>query len=55
MMMSYEEFKSTIRRLRMYKENAENPCKKADYIAEIIWLKDEYREYWNKLKLEEMK
>lgn len=51
-MMTYDEFKTTIRRLIMYKENATCPCERADYISEIIWLKQEYTEYWNKLKLE---
>lgn len=54
MTMTYDEFKLTIERLRQYKENAVNPCEKADYIAEIIWLKHEYNCYWDKLKLEEM-
>ena len=54
-MMSYENFKNTIARLRQYEEAAVIPCAKADYRAEILWLKEEYVEYWKKLNLEEKK
>jgi hypothetical protein len=52
-MMTYEDFKDSIFRLRFFEEKVENPCDKADYRAEILWLKDEYPEYSKKLKLEE--
>ena len=55
MAMTYEEFKNTIERLRLYEFAAENPCKKSDYRAEILWLRAEYPEYNQRLKLEEMK
>ena len=55
MVMTYEEFKNTIARLRLYEELAENPCAKADYRAEILWLKEEYVDFAQQLKLEEMK
>lgn len=55
MVMTYEGFKNTIARLRQYEETAVNPCAKADYRAEILWLKEEYLEYWEKMKLEEKK
>lgn len=48
--ITYEDFKHTINRLKQYKENTENPCKKSDYSAEIIWLKCEYPDYWMKLQ-----
>ncbi len=51
--MTYEEFKNNIARLRQYEEAAVNPCAKADYRAEILWLKEEYLEFWKKMKLEE--
>ena len=54
-MMIYEDFKDSIERLRFFEEKTENPCDKADYRAEILWLKEEYPEYWEKLKLEEKK
>ena len=51
--MTYENFKNTIARLRQYEKAAENPCAKADFRAEILWLKEEYFEYWERLRLEE--
>lgn len=53
MRMTYDEFKNTIAQLRQYEETAANPCVKSDYRAEILWLKEEYVEYWKKMKLEE--
>lgn len=53
MVMTYEEFKNTIARLRQYEETAVNHCAKSDFRAEILWLKEEYLEYWKKMKLEE--
>jgi hypothetical protein len=53
MVMTYDDFKDAIARLRFFEEKVENPCDKADYRAEILWLKEEYVEYWERLKLEE--
>lgn len=53
MRMTYDEFKNTIARLRQCEETAASPCAKSDYRAEILWLKEEYVEYWKKMKLEE--
>lgn len=53
--ITYEDFKNAINRLKQYKENTENHCRKSDYIAEIIWLKSEYPEYWMKLQEENEK
>ena len=53
--INYEVFKNTINRLKKYKEKTDNPCKKSDYSAEIIWLKYEYPEYWRKLQQENKK
>ena len=53
--ITYEVFKNTINRLKKYKEKTDNPCKKSDYSAEIIWLKYEYPDYWMKLQQENKK
>lgn len=53
--ITYEDFKNTINRLKKYKEKTDNPCKKSDYSAEIIWLKCEYLDYWEKLREENKK
>jgi hypothetical protein len=53
MVMSYEDFKDTIMRLRFFEEKIENPCEKANYRSEILYLKEEYSKYWKKFKLEE--
>lgn len=51
--MTYDDFKQTIARLRFFEEKNEDPCYKVDYRSEILYLKEEYPKYWEKLKLEE--
>ena len=51
--MTYEEFKKDIEKLRNYIENTIDPCHKSNFIAEIIWLRAEYPEYSERLKMEE--
>lgn len=52
-MMTYEDFKDSIERLRFFEKKIEDPCDKVDYRSEILYLKEEYPKYWEKLKLEE--
>ena len=55
MMVTYEEFKNSIELLRLFEKNEDNPCRKSDFIAQRLWLKEEYPAHAERLKREEMK
>ena len=48
--MTYDDFKDNIARLRFFEKKVKNPCDKANYRSEILYLKEEYPKYWRKLK-----